>query len=730
MFNSPLTDVTASAYTSSLEGSHILTLLRAFEARWNALLAVLYRLSNSYSPFPFEVTLVALVLGYIAIRQVALWYRLDIPVEHAYVYWKLQDVITRDFYLTFEQEHHMCTAILVYVTQKLWRVKPLTAAEVRSKSFMINLLSLYCKRECDDEDDDDYFESEEDLSFRKNEKLMVPVKLPIYPFWTPTHQDGVEMCTWMSTLRLKNCSPEAYRSVFLRVRKGETSGGGAAADATLWRFVKDALNFYFDNGYCDQENSALRMYRTTAKAGGVMVQSVPLPLGPTLDTVFFPRREHVKALLERFTEKKGRYAIQGFPHKLGFLLYGPRGTGKRSFVRALAYHTQRHIVRIPLSSLSRNAQLFSIFHFEEVLPGSTKEWALLSTRKVIFLLEDVDTNCDLLRARDHTRVVRTCPSRGLRSRDLSNVVGEDGETKEFVAVDPAAQDRGTDRLCQKGAIFVEQKTPQGPLPMATSKELGFQGLLGLHESQMDTLNLSALLNVLDGAVEAPEQIVVMIADHPERLDPALLRPGRLSTHLRFDFIEMEDLLHLCGLFFGVEGCVPYGALSTAGTSNNEKQGGHKSLGRMQPCAPTPPQELCDEPTGIGKCFGHGALLSTTRALKGRSNDDSRPVQPPRQAHTPNIEERVYRQLSMQQAAQVRSCIAALEDEEASSQGSGRLHGTTYNFLITPSQVHHLCMRAVDLNDFLEALCAYIRNGGGGRTRGRTSCRLSGIASVF
>ena len=35
------------------------------------------------------------------------------------------------------------------------------------------------------------------------------------------------------------------------------------------------------------------------------------------------------------------------------------------------------------------------------------------------------------------------------------------------------------------------------------------------------LNLSGLLNVLDGVVDSPERILVMTTNHPEKLDPAV-----------------------------------------------------------------------------------------------------------------------------------------------------------------------------------------------------------------
>ena len=34
------------------------------------------------------------------------------------------------------------------------------------------------------------------------------------------------------------------------------------------------------------------------------------------------------SLVEAFTHKTGKFAIPGYPQKLGFLLHGPPGTGK------------------------------------------------------------------------------------------------------------------------------------------------------------------------------------------------------------------------------------------------------------------------------------------------------------------------------------------------------------------------------------------------------------------
>jgi len=57
----------------------------------------------------------------------------------------------------------------------------------------------------------------------------------------------------------------------------------------------------------------------------------------------------------------------------------------------------------------------------------------------------------------------------------------------------------------------------------------------------DALNLSGLLNVLDGVVDSPGRILVMTTNHPEKLDPALIRPGRINFAIELGHMKLEPL---------------------------------------------------------------------------------------------------------------------------------------------------------------------------------------------
>merc|ERR1712151_1325923 len=57
----------------------------------------------------------------------------------------------------------------------------------------------------------------------------------------------------------------------------------------------------------------------------------------------------------------------------------------------------------------------------------------------------------------------------------------------------------------------------------------------------DDLNLAGLLNVLDGVVDSPGRVVVMTTNHPEKLDPALIRPGRINKRIHLGYVTASSL---------------------------------------------------------------------------------------------------------------------------------------------------------------------------------------------
>lgn len=63
------------------------------------------------------------------------------------------------------------------------------------------------------------------------------------------------------------------------------------------------------------------------------------------------------------------------------------------------------------------------------------------------------------------------------------------------------------------------------------------------------ITFAGLLNAIDGATAAEGQILVMTSNHPERLDPALIRPGRVDVREELDLPDAEQAAAMHRLFF-------------------------------------------------------------------------------------------------------------------------------------------------------------------------------------
>ena len=65
----------------------------------------------------------------------------------------------------------------------------------------------------------------------------------------------------------------------------------------------------------------------------------------------------------------------------------------------------------------------------------------------------------------------------------------------------------------------------------------------------DPLTLSFLLNLIDGIIEQPSRILIMTSNHPEQIDPALLRPGRIDIKQEFKRCTVSIIKQMIEFFF-------------------------------------------------------------------------------------------------------------------------------------------------------------------------------------
>ncbi|KAK9464706.1 BCS1 N terminal-domain-containing protein [Lipomyces arxii] len=144
------------------------------------------------------------------------------------------------------------------------------------------------------------------------------------------------------------------------------------------------------------------------------------------------------------------YNDRGIPYRRGYLLYGPPGSGKSSFIQALAGELDYNICILNLSE--QNLTDDRLNHLMNHIP-----------ERSILLLEDVD------------------------------------------------------------AAFNKREQ---------SDESGFK---------LSGVTFSGLLNALDGVASSEERLIFMTTNHPENLDPALVRPGRVDVRELIDNASPDQI---------------------------------------------------------------------------------------------------------------------------------------------------------------------------------------------
>ncbi|RAL66378.1 hypothetical protein DID88_006071 [Monilinia fructigena] len=185
------------------------------------------------------------------------------------------------------------------------------------------------------------------------------------------------------------------------------------------------------------------------------------------------------------------YAIRGIPYRRGYLFHGPPGTGKTSLTFALAgvFGLDIYVVSLLEPTLTEE-ELGNLF---TNLPP-----------RCIVLLEDIDTA-------GLTRVEK---------KDESDESSSDGSSSS--SEDEAA----TRKSRQKGKGKGKGRNGRGKHSRSKRSKKN-------DDDDNKGISLSGLLNIIDGVASHEGRVLVMTTNHPEKLDEALIRPGRVDHQVAF-----------------------------------------------------------------------------------------------------------------------------------------------------------------------------------------------------
>lgn len=212
------------------------------------------------------------------------------------------------------------------------------------------------------------------------------------------------------------------------------------------------------------------------------------------------------------------YATRGIPYRRGYLFHGPPGTGKTSLSFSLAGIFGLEIYAISLQEPTlTEGDLMQLFNG---LP-----------RRCIVLLEDVDA-AGLLRdgksgTEDDTK------RKGKKNKDEKSEEKKDGEKTEKDGEKAKKDEEFTLRDLARELKGISGagggKGSHGPAQVAGHP----------NRTPGTGISLSGLLNAIDGVATHEGRVLIMTTNHPEKLDAALVRPGRVDRRVEFR-LAMKD----------------------------------------------------------------------------------------------------------------------------------------------------------------------------------------------
>ena len=224
------------------------------------------------------------------------------------------------------------------------------------------------------------------------------------------------------------------------------------------------------------------------------------------DNMYISCKNEIVDKINFFINNKDYYAKMGRPYTLGLLFHGEPGTGKTSFIKALANLLKRHIIEIPLKKIHSCESLYNAFYTEGI------EGLSLKFDEKIIILEDIDAMGDIVKK----RIFKPADKR--KEFEKNRVEKEDSD------------DGDEDKPSNKS-----KKIDFGDL---------FSSLITDSKNDTKTVNdvcLSFLLNLMEGILEMDGRIIIMTTNHIDKIDPALIRPGRIDIKINFKLLDNIEI---------------------------------------------------------------------------------------------------------------------------------------------------------------------------------------------
>jgi hypothetical protein len=283
----------------------------------------------------------------------------------------------------------------------------------------------------------------------------------------------------------------------------------ALSQEHIRRFLENCYREYVQSRYGIAFVPSL--YKQIPYKEGLRFKKYSIDSKMVFSDIFFPEKEKIIELADKLREGKLT--------KLSLLLHGTPGCGKTSIIKALANYLRYSVIVLKLSFMVNDSSIDDAFNvpvlmyrqYNDESYGSSKDDVPRDKR--IYILEDVDAESEIVKSReskDNEPSPVPPPPPMVMPVPLT-----DGEPKE------KTKTRSVDDIYSKMMSYWVK----------------------------EEITLSGFLNAIDGIIDL-KGVLIMTTNYPEKLDPALIRPGRITYSLKLREMTAEDADRLSAKHFG------------------------------------------------------------------------------------------------------------------------------------------------------------------------------------